>query len=251
MIDLTIEGGIAVATLCQPPVNAINDDWVARLDAILSQLEKDPSISVLWIRSNQRVFCAGANLEFMRARFLTEEGRVLMIAFTRRLQEVLARLEKIGLVTLAEIGGAALGGGFEMALACDLRIVSDTAKIGLPEARLGLLPAGGGTQRMTRLCGEGVARRLILGAEMINGSTAVGLGLAQWAAPAAELEAAARALATRIAELPRQALAECKTCINAALQPNVNGFEVELAGSKRLLGSTQTQQLVRQFLEKS
>lgn len=251
MIDLTIEGGIAVATLCQPPVNAINDDWVARLDAILSQLEKNPSISVLWIRSNQRVFCAGANLEFMRARFLTEEGRVLMIAFTRRLQEVLARLEKIGLVTLAEIGGAALGGGFEMALACDLRIVSDTAKIGLPEARLGLLPAGGGTQRMTRLCGEGVARRLILGAEMINGSTAVGLGLAQWAAPAAELEAAARALATRIAELPRQALAECKTCINAALQPDVNGFEVELAGSKRLLGSTQTQQLVRQFLEKS
>lgn len=251
MIDLTIEGGIAVATLCQPPVNAINDDWVARLDAILSQLEKDPSISVLWIRSNQRVFCAGANLEFMRARFLTEEGRVLMIAFTRRLQEVLTRLEKIGLVTLAEIGGAALGGGFEMALACDLRIVSDTAKIGLPEARLGLLPAGGGTQRMTRLCGESVARRLILGAEMVNGSTAVGLGLAQWAAPAAELEAAARALATRIAELPRQALAECKTCIDAALQANVNGFEVELAGSKRLLGSTQTQQLVRQFLEKS
>lgn len=250
MIDLTIEGGIAVATLCQPPVNAINDDWVARLDAILSQLGKDPSVSVLWIRSNQRVFCAGANLEFMRARFLTEEGRVLMIAFTRRLQEVLTRLEKIGLVTLAEIGGAALGGGFEMALACDLRIVSDTAKIGLPEARLGLLPAGGGTQRMTRLCGEGVARRLILGAEMVNGSTAVGLGLAQWAAPAAELEAAARALATRIAELPRQALAECKTCIDAALQPNVNGFEVELAGSKRLLGSTQTQQLVRQFLEK-
>ncbi|CAG4883392.1 Enoyl-CoA hydratase [Georgfuchsia toluolica] len=251
MIDLTIEGGIAVATLCQPPVNAINDDWVARLDAILSQLEKDPSVSVLWIRSNQRVFCAGANLEFMRARFLTEEGRVLMIAFTRRLQEVLTRLEKIGLVTLAEIGGAALGGGFEMALACDLRIVSDTAKIGLPEARLGLLPAGGGTQRMTRLCGEGVARRLILGAEMVNGLTAVGLGLAQWAAPAAELEAAARTLATRIAELPRQALTECKTCIDAALQPNVNGFEVELAGSKRLLGSTQTQQLVRQFLEKS
>ncbi|MCX7171626.1 MAG: enoyl-CoA hydratase/isomerase family protein [Proteobacteria bacterium] len=251
MIDLSIEGGIAVATLCHAPVNAINDDWVARLDAILAQLELDSRVSVLWIRSSQRVFCAGADLEFMRARFLTEEGRALMIAFTRRLQEVLARLEKIGLVTLAEIGGAALGGGFEMTLACDLRIVSDAAKIGLPEARLGLLPAGGGTQRMTRLCGEGVARRLILGAEMVTGAAAVGLGLAQWATPAAELEATARALATRIAELPRMALAECKTCIDAALQPNVNGFEVELAGSKRLLGSTQTQQLVRRFLEKS
>lgn len=251
MIDLSIEGGIAVATLCHPPVNAINDDWVARLDAILAQLELDSRVSVLWIRSSQRVFCAGADLEFMRARFLTEEGRVLMIAFTRRLQEVLARLEKIGMATLAEIGGAALGGGFEMALACDLRIVSDAAKIGLPEARLGLLPAGGGTQRMTRLCGEGVARRLILGAEMVTGAAAVGLGLAQWSAPAAELETMARALATRIAELPREALAECKTCIDAALQSKVDGFEVELAGSKKLLGSAQTQQLVRRFLEKS
>ncbi len=250
MISLIIEGATAVATLCRAPVNAINDAWLARLNAILDELEGDPEVSVLWLRSNERVFCAGADLEFMRERFLTEEGRTLMISFTRGLQEVYARLERLGAVTVAEIGGAALGGGFELALACDLRIVADTAKIGLPEARLGLLPAAGGTQRMTRLCGEGISRRLILGAEMVEGKDAVALGLAQWRAPAAELEAEARALVARLAKLPRQALAACKQCIAAAADGGGDGYEIELDGSRMLLATPDTQDRVRRFLEK-
>ncbi|HUW38385.1 MAG TPA: enoyl-CoA hydratase/isomerase family protein [Rhodocyclaceae bacterium] len=250
MISLIIEDATAIATLCRPPVNAINDEWVARLSAILDELEGDQEVSVLWLRSSERVFCAGADLEFMRERFLTEEGRSLMISFTRGLQEVYARLERLGIVTVAEIGGAALGGGFELALACDLRIVADTAKIGLPEARLGLLPAAGGTQRLTRLCGEGISRRLILGAEIVAGSDAVALGLAHWVAPAAELEAEARALVARLAKLPRQALAACKQCIAAATDGSGNGYEVELDGSRMLLATPDTQDRVRRFLEK-
>jgi len=250
MISLIIEGATAVATLCRPPVNAINDEWVARLNAILDELEGDQEVSVLWLRSSERVFCAGADLEFMRERFLTEDGRALMIAFTRGLQEVYARLERLGVVTVAEIGGAALGGGFELALACDLRIVADSAKIGLPEARLGLLPAAGGTQRLTRLCGEGISRRLILGAEIVAGSDAVALGLAQWMAPAAELETEARTLVGRLARLPRQALAASKQCIAAATDGSGDGYEIELDGSRMLLATPDTQDRVRRFLEK-
>ncbi len=250
MISLAIDGAIAVATLCRAPVNAINEQWLARLDEVLDELEQAPNVAVLWLRSSERVFCAGADREFMRARFLTEEGRALMIAFTRGLQEVYARLERMALVTVAEIGGAALGGGFELALACDLRFVADTAKVGLPEARLGLLPAAGGTQRLTRLCGEGVSRRLILGAEIVGGYDAVSLGLAQWVAPAAELQASTGALVERIAELPRQALAACKECIAAATTGGGEGYEVELAGSGMLLGTADTQARVRRFLEK-
>ncbi|HUY03656.1 MAG TPA: enoyl-CoA hydratase/isomerase family protein [Rhodocyclaceae bacterium] len=250
MISLIIEGATAVATLCRPPVNAINDEWVARLNAILDELEGDQEVSVLWLRSSERVFCAGADLEFMRERFLTEDGRALMIAFTRGLQEVYARLERLGVVTVAEIGGAALGGGFELALACDLRIVADSAKIGLPEARLGLLPAAGGTQRLTRLCGEGISRRLILGAEIVAGSDAVALGLAQWMAPAAELETEARTLVARLARLPRQALAASKQCIAAATDGSGDGYEIELDGSRMLLATPDTQDRVRRFLEK-
>jgi len=250
-IALSIDGGVAVATLCRPPVNAIDDAWVARLNDVLDEAESDDGVRVLWIRSGQRVFCAGADLAFMRERFASADGRRAMIDFTRRLQQVYARVERSPKVSVAEIGGAALGGGFELALACDLRVVADEARLGLPEARLGLLPAAGGTQRMTRICGEALARRLILGAEVVPGSDAVALGLAQWRAPLAELDATARGVVDRIAELPGPALRECKRCIAAALVPGAQGYETELEGSGALLALTETQDRVRRFLERN
>ena len=248
-VSLSIEGGVATATLCRPPVNAINEAWVDRLNEVLDEVAQAGQVGVLRIRSSGRVFCAGADLALMRSIFDSAAGRERMIVLTRRMQEVFARLEALPQVTLAEIGGAAMGGGFELALACDLRIVSDTARIGLPEARLGLLPAAGGTQRMTRICGEAVARRLILGAELVAGADAVGLGLAQWSAPAAELEARAQAMASRLAELPPQTLAANKHCIDVAARGGENGFEAELAASAQLLAAPETQRRVTAFLE--
>lgn len=250
MISLDIARSVAVATLRRPPVNAINDEWISRLDEILDQVERDDRVNALWIRSAERVFCAGADLEFMRRRFDSDEGRTQMLALTRRMQETYARIEALGKVSLAEIGGPALGGGFELALACDLRIVADTAKVGLPEARLGLLPAAGGTQRMTRICGDAVARRLILGAEVVAGADAVALRLAHWAVPAADLEATARTIAERIAALPASAIAACKRCIAVAVEGSADGFAAELAASAALLELPDTQQRVRQFLDK-
>lgn len=246
-----MDSGIAVATLCRPPVNAINEEWVARLDEVLDEVSQAEQIGVLWIRSSERVFCAGADLALMRSIFDSPAGRERMIALTRRMQEVFARLEALPKVTLAELGGAAMGGGFELALACDLRVVSESARIGLPEARLGLLPAAGGTQRMTRICGEAVARRLILGAELVAGADAVALGLAQWSTPPSEIEAAARAVAERIAGLPATTLAACKRCIGVALDADADGYEAELAGSARLLAEPETRRRVTRFLEKN
>lgn len=251
MITLTMEGGIAVATLCRPPVNAINEEWVARLDEVLDEVARADQVGVLLIRSSERVFCAGADLALMRSIFDSAAGRERMIVLTRRMQEVFARLESLPKVTLAALGGAAMGGGFELALACDLRIVSDAARIGLPEARLGLLPAAGGTQRMTRLCGEAVARRLILGAELVAGKEAVTLGLAQWSAPAGEIESEARTLAARLAELPPQTLAANKRCIGVAVHGGEDGFAAELACSAMLLAAPETQRRVTRFLEKN
>lgn len=249
MISLNIEGAIATATLCRPPVNAINDEWVARFGQVLDEVERTNSVSVLWIRSAEKAFCAGADLALMHSILDSAAGREKMIDLTRRMQQVFARLESLSKVTLAEIGGAALGGGFELALSCDLRVVGDAAKIGLPEAGLGLLPAAGGTQRLTRICGEAIARRLILGAEVIAGADAVALGLAQWSAPAATLEASARAIVQRIAAIPARALAECKHCIKLAVDGGADGYEAELAGSAALLALPETQQRVARFLE--
>ena len=130
MISLSIEGAIAKATLNRPPVNAINEEWVARLDEVLDEIERHEEVGVLWIRGSEKVFCAGADLALMRSIFDSPEGRERMIALTRRMQEVFARLEVLPKATLAEIGGAAMGGGFELALACDLRIVSESARVG-------------------------------------------------------------------------------------------------------------------------
>lgn len=249
MISLVVEGSLAVATLCRPPVNAINEEWVARLDEVIGEVERAGEVSVLLIRSSQRVFCAGADLALMRSVFGSAEGRERMIRLTRRMQEAFARLEALPKVTLAELGGAAMGGGFELALACDLRLVAASARIGLPEARLGLLPAAGGTQRMTRLCGEAVARRLILGTELVAGADAVSFGLAQWSAPDAETATRARELALRIAELPPATLAANKRCIGVAVSSGGNGYEEELAASARLLAEPETQRRVAAFLD--
>lgn len=249
LITLTIEGAVATATLCRPPVNAINDEWVARFNEVLDEVEGSAAVSVLWIRSAQKVFCAGADLALMHSILDSAAGRERMIDLTRRMQQLFARVETLPKVTLAEIGGPAMGGGFELALSCDMRIVADSARIGLPEAGLGLLPAAGGTQRMTRICGEAVARRLILGAELVSGGEAVALGLAQWSAPAAALEETARNTIQRIAALPPRAIAECKHCINVAVDGSADGYETELAGSAALLALPETQARVARFLE--
>jgi enoyl-CoA hydratase/carnithine racemase len=242
MIKLEREGPLAVATLSRTPVNAIDEGWLARLEGIFGELQGS---AVLLLRSDQKAFCAGADLELMRSRFDSAEGRKRMVAFVREMQRVFERLERLPQVTLAEICGPALGGGLELALACDLRIVAEDARLGLPEPRLGLIPGAGGTQRLPRIAGVAVAKRLILGAEVISGAQAAALGVVHWAVPAAELAARARQIARDIASLPAAALAETKACIGAQ-----NGYERELEATARLLARDETQRLVRAFIEK-
>jgi enoyl-CoA hydratase len=205
MITLTHGDGIATLSLSRPPVNAVSDEFITLFDATLDELAAQSDWKVLHVRS-QKVFCAGADLVQVRERFEAPDGPDRTYRFVAKLQRLYQRLEQLPQVTLAEIGGAAMGGGLELALACDLRIVALEAKLGLPEARLGLIPGAGGTQRLTRLCGRSVASRLILEAEIIDGAEAARLGIAQWAVARAELPARAAEIARQIAGLPAPAL---------------------------------------------
>lgn len=241
-------GAVAVVTLARPPVNALDDGLVDALHEALDAACADERVAVLHLRSAAKAFCAGADLALMQDSIRTEEGLDAMIALVRRLQQLADRLERAPVVTIAEIGGAALGGGFELALACDLRIAACEAQLGLPEAGLGLLPAAGGTQRLTRLVGRGLASRLILGAETVDGATAQQLGLVQWAVPRAALEAAARALAERVAALPRAATGAARQCIAAALDPGRDGFAEEIAFTRQLYRHPATRERVAAFL---
>jgi enoyl-CoA hydratase len=239
---------VVVATLARPPVNAFDGALVAALDALVVQVCGEPDVAVLHIRSEQKVFCAGADLALLDTSLADAAGRDAMLSVVRAMQRAFARLAGAGLVTIAEIGGAALGGGFELALACDLRVAAADAKIGLPEAALGLLPAAGGTQRLTRLCGPALALRLILGAEVVSGDEAARLGLVQWAKPGPELAEWTRALAHRIAGMPKASLVLNKECIHAACDPARDGFALELAATKSLYSHVETRARVAGFL---
>jgi len=250
MIELNINSPVANILLDRPPVNAMNDGWMDEMNRVLATIEADRDISVVRIKSAIKVFCAGADLALMGRLLATPEGRDAMIEVVRRIQHTLARIERLGAVTVAEIGGAALGGGFELALACDLRIAAEEAKLGLPEAGLGLLPGAGGTQRLPRLCGTAVAKRLIFGGEVIDGREAHRLGIVQWVAPRDALASQADEIVARLGSVPPTTLAACKGCIDAAFDDSIDGFERELLETRRLHDISATQERVQAFLAK-
>jgi enoyl-CoA hydratase len=251
MLDLRVADNVATITMANAPVNAMSDAWMAAFHTHLDVLDKRDDWAVLHIRSALKIFCAGAELKEMRTRFNAPGGIEAQLKVIREYQLLYDRIEALPRVTLAEINGAALGGGFELALACDLRVAAQEAKIGLPELRLGLLPGAGGTQRMTRLAGRPTALRMILGAEQIGGAEAERLGLVQWCFPLADLQDKAAEIARRYAALPAHAAAAAKACITAAATPGDGGFAEEMRQTQGLLNTEATRALVAAFLDRT
>jgi len=247
-INLIVADRIATVTLNRPPVNAFHGGMFAAFNGILDELAGRTDFTVLHIRSALKVFSGGADLAEIETRFAGSDKMEAAARTTRPFQQLFQRISDLPQVTLAEIGGAAMGGGYELALACDLRIAAEEAKIGLPEPGLGLLPGGGGTQRLTWLAGPAVAARVILTAEPVDGKTARELGMVQWAVPRAQLPAQALTIAQRVAVLHPLALAACKVCMRLARDPERNGFAAETEWTGRLLATEETQQRVSDFL---
>ncbi len=248
MITLEIANSVATLTLCRPPVNAISDDLIKLFNERLDEIEAQPDCKVLHLRSGLKVFCAGADLTEVQERSEASDGSKRAYRFVSHLQRLYDRIERLPQVTLTEIAGAAMGGGLELALACDLRIVASEARVGLPEIGLGLIPAGGGTQRLARLCGRATAARLIFGAEVLVGTDAAELGLAQWAVPRAEIAMRAQTLVQRMASFPAAALRSSKKCIAAADDPNGRGYASERETTRRLSNNPETRARVAAFL---
>jgi enoyl-CoA hydratase len=250
-IDLTHRGRIAIATLSRPPVNAIDDAMIADFHVILDSLERSGDWQVLHIRSAQKVFAAGADLALIRSWKDAASPTAALSDYIERLQGLYERIEKLPQVSVCEIGGAAMGGGYELALSCDLRIAAEEAKIALPEVGIGLLPGAGGTQRLTRLCGRGLAARVILSGEPIDGKTAHSLGMVDWVFPRGRLAEETQAIVERFAHLPAHAQSAAKRCIAAAAEPSGAGFALERDLGGALLESARTQALIAAFLERN
>jgi len=248
MIELHVEDRVARLTLARPPVNAMSAEWVARFHELLDELQCRDDWALLHVRSALRLFCAGADLQQLQDNF----GRDIeaQLELGRSYQGLFQRLQDLNAVTLAEIGGTALGGGLELALACDLRIASAKARLGFPEVGLGLIPGAGGTQRLSWLCGRATASRLILTGETITAPEAHRLGLVQWCVELDQVAGEAARIAALVAGLPRYATAGAKSAIFAAANPALDGFARETEVVRECFHSQATRDRVSAFLQR-
>lgn len=183
-------------------LNALNRETLLELDVAFAQAAGDDAVRVVVLTgSGSKAFVAGADISEM-----TSFSPVQARNFARLGQGVLARIEQLGKPVIAQIGGFALGGGLELAMSCHLRIASETAKLGLPEITLGLLPGFGGTQRLLRLAGRGAALELCLTGAHIDATRAHALGIVTRVVPADALEEQTQALADQLAASAPHAL---------------------------------------------
>src|ERR1700720_1948154 len=191
----SVSNRIARITFNRPAVlNALNSKTLSELDTCLNEVRRDESIRALILTgSGEKAFVAGADINELAQRTAVDGKDFALCG-----QDILHRLETLGKPSIAAINGFALGGGCELALACTIRIASRTAKLGQPEVKLGILPGYGGTQRIARLCGKGVAHEMCLTGEMISAEEAQRIGLVNHVYEPAELMPAAEALARKI-----------------------------------------------------
>ena len=193
-VRLGAEGGVRTLSLDRPPVNALGRELIEDLTAALEQLGADDAARALIVRSAGKHFCAGADLKERRTMNVDE-----VRAFVPRIAAVCNALAGLPFPTIAAVRGAAVGGGCELALACDLRLLAEDASIGLRETALAIIPGAGGTQRLPRLIGPSRAKRWIFAAELHDASRALADGVADRVVPTEQLDAAARELADAIA----------------------------------------------------
>ena len=246
MFEVHVDYAIATVTLVRAPVNAMNDAWVQGFHELLDGLEARDDWSVLRIRSGLKLFSGGADLKQIEGNF--SQSIDVQAGPGERYQKLFSRIEALARPTFAELKGSALGGGLELALACDMRFASEEAKLGLVEVKLGLMPGAGGTQRLPRAIGRAAAMRMILSGETVTGAQALALGLVQWAVPVAEFDEKAESAVRQLAAVPAHAARAAKAAILAAFDTSRNGYDVERDNVKTCLAHPRTQELVGGFL---
>jgi len=240
-------GRVAVITINRPQkLNALNIQTRAEGAAALEELREDESVRVVVITgAGEKAFVAGADISEFEGRTAVSQRDVMTA------RSLFTAVDTFPKPVIAMINGFCLGGGCELALSCDIRVASETARFGQPEINLGIIPGGGGTQRLTRLVGEGKAMELILTGDMIDAQHAYNLGLVNLVVPAADLEAKTLELANRIAEKSPVALRMAKEAVKTAARANLDeGLRREIDLFALTFSSADKDEGVRAFLEK-
>ena len=239
---------IAIVTLNRPDkLNAMNLQCVEELRQVLDAIEQDEEVWVAIVTGGDTVFSAGADISVISSLSSpTEHYR-----FSRRFQQLFQRVEDLEKPVIAAVCGLALGGGCELVLACDLRIVSETARFGFPEINIGGFPAAGGTQKLPRLIGAPKAKELLFTGAQIDGREAYRIGLVNRVVPGDQVMKEARTLAEAISSKPKLSISKMKRLVNVGINMDLESalmYESECLSS---LSSTEDfKEGARAFLEK-
>ena len=243
-----IENGIGIIQINRPSkLNALNIETIHDLHEAFKECNENPEVkTIILTGQGEKAFVAGADIsEF--ANFSVEEGAQLAAQGQELLFDYIENLSK---PVIAAINGFALGGGLELAMACHFRIASDTAKMGLPEVSLGVIPGYGGTQRLPQLVGKGRAIELILTATMIDANAALYNGLVNHVVPQNELMAFAKNIAVKIMKNSPLAISKAIHSVNAHFSEGKNGFKTEIKNFGNCFGTADFVEGTTAFLEK-
>jgi enoyl-CoA hydratase/carnithine racemase len=222
-VRLDVDGGIGTIRLDRPPMNALNVQVQDELAEAARDAGSRKDVSAVIVYGGEKVFAAGADVKEMATMPYTE-----MVDRSRALQASISALAEIPKPTIAAITGYALGGGCEVALACDFRIAAEDARLGQPEILLGIIPGAGGTQRLPRLIGPARAKDLIFSGRFVGAEESLRIGLVDQVVPGTEVYAAARKSAERYVGGPAYAIRAAKESIDRGLEVDLaTGLEIE------------------------
>ena len=246
LVRLDVDDGVGIVRLDRPPANAISLQLSIDLLVALEEAASRDDVGALVLWGGPKLFAAGADIKEM-----VDHGPDEIREQVTKLGDACDLLEAMPKISIAAITGFALGGGFELSLACDLRYAADDAKVGQPEVRLGVIPGAGGTQRMTWLAGVGVSRDLTYSGRQVDAEEARALGLVERVLPADQVFEAAVQDARAFAHGPRRALAAAKEALQAAVRiPGPAGLAREKELFIGLFGTHDQREGMRAFMEK-
>ncbi len=244
---LEIKENLAWIRLNRPEkLNALSPAVYEELDHNLSKIESDRDIRTLVITGDERAFAAGGDIDHMA------EGSVRDVCdFTDQCMRIQERLCTLPIPTIAAISGYCLGGGLELALCCDFRIATDTALLGLPEINIGIIPGGGGTQRLPRLVGKGPALKLIMTGQPIDARKALEIGLMDQVVSKDDLIKSVNEFATQLVKQSAMALRAAKIAVNNSMSTSLQqGIQMEKDLFCMLFGTADQKEGMKAFQEK-
>ncbi|RYE43750.1 MAG: enoyl-CoA hydratase/isomerase family protein [Hyphomicrobiales bacterium] len=246
VVRLETDGPVATVVVARPEMrNALSPAVIAGLNDAVRRL-RESDVRAVVVCGEGPHFCAGADISAALEVSTEAEAR----SFIARFQEAFRAISTLPQPVIAAVEGYALGGGCELALWCDIRVVSETARLGVPEVKIGALPAAGGTQMLTRLAGRSVALEMLLLGDPITGERAHQLGLATSLVPAGETRAAATEMARRLAGLAPLAMTAMKQCVQADWMPLTDALELERRLGAELFATEDRREGMSAFLEK-